>query len=41
MALVVCNDVEPSFFCNISCRDKHSLHVVLDQDSDGLRRRSK
>ena len=41
MALVVCNDVEPSFFCNISCSHKHSLQVVIDHDSDGLRHRSK
>ena len=41
MALVVCNDVGSSFFCNISCSHKHSLQVVMDHDSDGLRHRSK
>jgi hypothetical protein len=40
MALVFGNDEEPSFFCNMSCRYKHDLHVVIDRDSEGLRHRS-
>jgi hypothetical protein len=31
------NDEEPSFFCSMSCRYKHGLHVVIDRDSEGLR----
>lgn len=41
MALVVRNDVEPSFFCSMSCSYKHGLNVSIDRDSGTLRYRSK
>ena len=37
MVLVVCNDVEPSFFCSISCRRRHAFNVSIEQDSAELR----
>ena len=40
LALVYGNDEEPGFFCNMSCRYKHDLHVVTDRHSEGLRHRS-
>jgi len=41
MALLFCNDVEPGFFCSMSCRQKHGFHVVTDRDSDVIGHRSK
>ena len=41
MALVFYNDVGPGFFCSMSCRQKHGLHVVADRDSDVMGHRFK
>ena len=41
MALVFRNDAGPGFFCSMSCKQKHDLHLVADLDSEVIGHRSK
>ena len=41
MALVFYNDVGPGFFCSMSCKQKHGVHVVTGRNSDVKVHRSK
>ena len=36
LALVVCEDVEPYFFCSLVCRERHALSVAPEQESNEL-----
>ena len=37
IAFVVCDNVEPSFFCSLSCRHRHALNASIEHDSAELR----